>query len=162
MNDSESPDDESTAFEPEDIPYALMQIARLGEGVKSEFDLIANRLTWLVIAESFSFSAFALAISNSHVEQRQLARELFYLKWVTPILGMFLAGCVYIAVLAAHTAVNVLKRQRDSLISRLPKQLRIDLISAQSRVQFWGNLPTHIIPPILFLTWVGVFVLLLI
>ena len=148
-------------FDPGEIPLALTQIARLAEGVKSEFDLIAGRMSWLVIAESFIFSAYAAAVSNYRPEHL-FARQLLYLIWVMPLVGMFLAACVYVAILAAHYAVGSLKSQRDRMIQGLPSQLWIDLITTRSRIQRWGNLPTHVIPPALFLIWAGAFVCLLI
>ena len=150
----------SVPFNANDIPFALVQIARLAEGVKSEFDLIAGRMSWLVIAESFIFSAFAAAIS-SYRPDHPMAAELIYLLWVMPLVGMLMSACVYIAILAAHSAVGNLKGQRDRMIERLPADLRIDLISTGSREQAWGNLPTHVIPPILFLIWTGAFIRLL-
>jgi hypothetical protein len=56
----------------------LAQIARPHEGVKAEFDLIPGRMSWLVIAESFIFSAFAAAIANYRPDH-QLAVVLCYL-----------------------------------------------------------------------------------
>ncbi len=144
-------------FEPGDIPYALAQVARLHEGVKAEFDLIAGRMSWLVIAESFMFSAFAAA-SSSYRTDHPLIRELQYLIVVLPFVGMFLSACVYTAILAAHRAIGILKYERDRMIARLPSGLRIDLISNESQVQWWGNVPTHIIPPVLFLIWFGAIV----
>jgi hypothetical protein len=52
------------SFNPDEIPNALAQIARLTEGVKAEFDLIAGRMSWLAIAESFIFGAFAAACGS--------------------------------------------------------------------------------------------------
>jgi hypothetical protein len=140
------------AFEPADIPYALTQIARLAEGVKWEFDLIASRMSWLVIAESFIFSAFATGVASSRPDHPQAA-GLGYLIRVMPVVGMFMARFVYMAILAAHRAIFILKTQREAKIDRLPVQLRIDLIAAGSRVQWWGNLPIHTIPPLLFAVW---------
>ena len=104
MNNAES-QDKKAPFADGDIPNALTQMARLAEGVKSEFDLIAGRMSWLVIAESFIFSAFAAAVSSYRADH-PLARELIYLLWVLPLVGMFLAASVYIAILAAHNAVG--------------------------------------------------------
>jgi hypothetical protein len=59
-----APQEIAAPFDPGEIPHALTQLVRLAEGVKSEFDLIAGRMSWLVIAESFIFSAFATAISS--------------------------------------------------------------------------------------------------
>src|SRR6516164_5766563 len=143
--DSELPGDDVISFEPGDVPYVLAQIARLGEGLKAEFDLIAGRMSWLVIAESFIFSAFATATAGYRPDH-PLAGVLRYLGWILPFVGMVLAASVYVALLAALSAIHTLKSQRDRMMTGLPSQLRIDLISAQSRQQLWGNLPTHIIP----------------
>jgi hypothetical protein len=136
-------------FETGDIPHVLSQIARLGEGLKAEFDLIAGRMSWLVIAESFIFSAFATATA-SYRHDHPLAGVLHYLAWMLPFIGMFMAACVYVAALSA---VHILKDQHDRMMAGLPSQLRIDLISAHSREQLWGNLPIHTIPPVLLLVW---------
>jgi hypothetical protein len=62
--DSEQPGDDVITFDPGNVPHVQPHIARLGEGRKAEFDLIAGRMSWLVISESFLFSAFATAIAN--------------------------------------------------------------------------------------------------
>ena len=139
-------------IDPADIPLVLTQIARLAEGVKAEFDLIGGRMTWLMISESFFFSAFVTAIASYRTDH-PLYYALWYLIWVLPVVGMVLVVCVQAAILAAHRAVAVLKSQRDHLIEKLPPILQIDLIANSSRAQWWGNLPTYIIPPLLFLTW---------
>jgi hypothetical protein len=159
MNNAEPRGNEVMPFEPGDIPYALTQIARLAEGVKSEFDLIAGRMSWLVVSESFIFSAFVAAISN-YQPNHKMAEILLYLIWVLPLVGMYLAVCVFAAIRAADFAVAILKDQRERMMERLPVPLRIDLISTRSREQWWGNAPTHVIPPLLFLVWAGAFALL--
>lgn len=144
----------TSAFEPADVPHALAQIARLGEVLKAEFDLVAARMSWLVIAESFIFSAFATATA-SYRPDHPLVGVLRYLACVLPVVGMFLAACVYAAILAALSAVAILKGQRDRMMAGLPPQLRIDLISGHSWQEWWGNLPALAIPPALFLIWAG-------
>jgi hypothetical protein len=149
-----------TAFEPIDVPFVLSQVARLGEGLKAEFDLITGRMSWLVIAESFIFSAFA-TVTAGYRPDHPVVDVLKYLAWAFPIVGMFLAVCVYFSILAALSAIDSIKNQRDRMMAGLPLQLRIDLISVRSRMQWWGNLPAHVIPPVLFLVWLGAFVLAL-
>src|SRR6516162_11841397 len=104
-NSSESSSDEASSFEAGDVPHVLAQIARLGEGLKAEFDLIAGRMSWLVIAESFIFSAFATAIANYRPDHPVIG-GLRFLAWVLPFVGMILAVCVYAAILAALNAVD--------------------------------------------------------
>jgi hypothetical protein len=150
--DSEPSGDEVNPFDSGDVPHVLAQIARLGEALKAEFDLIAGRMSWLVIAESFIFSAFA-TVTASYRPDHPRVGQLLYLAWTLPLVGMFLAASVFVAILAALFAVDTLKNQRDRMMAGLPVQLRIDLISARSRKQWWGNLPAYVIPPVLFLVW---------
>jgi hypothetical protein len=161
MSNPEAPGNAVSPFEAGDIPHILSQIARLGEGLKAEFDLIGGRMSWLVIAESFIFSAFATATA-SYRPDHPLALLLRYLGWILPFVGMFMAACVYVAILAALSAVDTLKNQRDQMMAGLPSQLRIDLISAHSRQQVWGNLPTHTIPPVLLFVWAVAYVFALV
>ena len=58
-------------------------------------------------------------------------------------------------------AIDTLKRQRDRMMAGLPAQLRIDLISARSRQQWWGNVPAHVLPPVLFLLWAAAYAFVL-
>ena len=150
MSNPDPPD----TFELADVPHALAQIARLGEVLKAEFDLVAARMSWLVIAESFIFSAFATA-ATGYRPDHPMAGVLRYLGYVLPLVGMCLAACVYVALLAALSSIRTLKRQRDRMMAGLPSELRIDLISASSRQEWWGNVPTFVIPPVLFLIWAG-------
>jgi hypothetical protein len=94
------------ALEPADVPHALARIARLGEVLKAEFDLIAARMSWLVIAESFIFSAFATATA-SYRPDHPLIGVLRYLAWVLPFAGMFLAACVCAVFLILIIGVSV-------------------------------------------------------
>jgi hypothetical protein len=71
---------------------------------------------------------------------------------------MFLAVCVHVVILAALSAIDALKVQRDRMMAGLPSQLQIDLIAAQSRKEWWGNLPAYVIPPVLFLVWAAAYV----
>ena len=152
--------DPPVIFGPADVPNALSQIARLGEMLKAEFDLVAARMSWLVIAESFIFSAFATAVAAYRADH-PLVGVLRYLGYVLPFVGMCLAACVYVALLAALSSIRTLKRQRDRMMEGLPKELRLDLISVGSRQDRWGNVPTFVIPPVLFLIWAGFLVFVL-
>ena len=43
--DSEQPGDDVITFDPGNVPHVQPHIARLGEGRKAEFDLIAGRMS---------------------------------------------------------------------------------------------------------------------
>jgi hypothetical protein len=160
MSSPEPSGNDVIVFQSGDVQYVLSQIARLGEGLKAEFDLIAGRMSWLVISESFIFSAFATAIANYRPDHPAVGGLLF-LAWVLPCVGIILTIFVYVAILAALSAVEKLKRQRDRMMAGLPAHLRIDLISTESPQEWWGDLPARALPPVLFLFWALAFLLAL-
>ena len=142
------------SFAEADIVHGLIQLGRLTDAVRAELDLIGMRLTWLVISESFLFSAFAVSVPT-YDSNRNLSGVLLYILWAMPLVGMLLAGCVYVAILAALRAGKRLIEQRDQMMERLPEHLRVSLISVQSREYWWGNVPPRVIPPTIFLLWFG-------
>jgi hypothetical protein len=147
-------------FAEKDMLHGLTQLGRVADAVRAEIDLVGMRLTWLVIAESFICSAFAVAVA-SYDPSRILAEVLRYRLWTMPLVGMLLAGCVYVGILAAHRAGEQLMAQREQLMERLPAHLRIRFISSQSREYWWGNVPPRIIPPLIFVVWLGALICLL-
>jgi hypothetical protein len=147
-------------FAEADIVHGIIQLGRLTDAVRAELDLIGMRLTWLVISESFLFSAFAVSVPTYN-SSPNLSGVSVYILWTMPLVGMLLAGCVYVAILAALRAGKRLMEQRDQLMERLPEHLRISLISSGSQEYWWGNVPPTAIPPIIFLLWLGAFIGLL-
>src|SRR5271169_4339167 len=73
------------------------QLTRIGFAIDKELTLISERMSWLVISESFIFSAFTAAVAN-----RDKAAVLDVLAWLMSLLGIMLAVLVYPALLAAH------------------------------------------------------------
>jgi hypothetical protein len=144
-----------------DLVHGLIQLGRLTDAARAELDLIGMRLTWLVVSESFLFSAFCASVPTFD-SSRKLSGVLLYILWTMPLMGMLLAGGIYIAILAALSAGKHLIEQRDQLMERLPEHLRIGLISLQNREYWWGNVPPRVIPPLLFLLWLGAFICLFI
>jgi hypothetical protein len=159
VDDSNQPLLVHPPFPEADIVHGLIQFGRLADAARAELDLIGMRLTWLVVSESFLFSAFSASVPTFG-SGRQLSGVLLYILWSMPLVGMLLAGGIYIAILAALSAGKHLIEQRDQLMERLPEHLRIGLISVQDREYWWGNMPPRIIPPLLFLLWLGAFICL--
>lgn len=144
-------------YERDDTSHILTQLGRFDDAIKAEFDLIGLRMTWLVVSESFIFTAFSIAVSNYRQESSGivliLPDALHYLIWALPILGMLMASLVYIAIIAAHSAIYRLKNQRDGMTERLPLHLMIRPISRGDIQHRLGNIPPWGIPPLLFLAW---------
>ena len=143
----------STPCKPEDIGFVLIQIGRLCEAIKAEFDLIGVRMTWLVTSQAFMFAAFANCVSNLRSGGQTLPTTMRLLIGVLPVLGMIIALLVHIAIRAAHRATDRLKRDREALMHALPPNLQISLISSRDPEHSAGNLPAKNIPMVIIVVW---------
>jgi hypothetical protein len=47
----------STLEDPQEINQTLVQLGRLGEAISKEYTLVSDRMTWLVISNSFMFGS---------------------------------------------------------------------------------------------------------
>jgi hypothetical protein len=125
------------------IPFIISQLARYGDAIGKEFTLVSDRMTWLVISNSFMFASFNSAAVNyanaGNMQPLAITMMLFM-----PYLGLAMAFYVIPALDAAHKAAERLKNERDALEARLPEELRITTIS--SKPPFW-------IPRILVALW---------
>jgi hypothetical protein len=132
----------------EELQYRLN---RLDSNIKAEFDLIGHRMTWLVISQSFLFSAFSLAAANPtgpHV--------LRILLWLLPSLGTVASITVYLAILAAHSVIRKVKKDRRPLEEVANKKFGLELDSCGD--DRWehvvGNVPSLLIPPAIIIAWI--------
>lgn len=111
-------------------------------------------MTWLVISQSFMFSAFATAIATwsqtSHYRD-----TLTYLVMSLPVLGVVVGALVALGLRAAHKMAAQIKNDRDQLIAMLPQKLHIRIVSSREYSHTMGNLPATYIPWALVLVWVG-------
>lgn len=131
----------------EETALLLAQLTRIGVGIDKELTLMSERMTWLVVSESFIFSAFTAAVSN-----RDKATILEMLAYLMSLVGLLLALFVYPALLAAHISAKKLKEERHQFELRLPDDLRVKLL-APKQAHFLGSLPAFLIPVLLFLVW---------
>jgi hypothetical protein len=138
----------------DETSHLEMQLARLGSAIDKELGLINERMSWLVISESFIFSAFTTAIVS--VER---SRVLAVFTWLMPIVGLLLVLLVYPALLAAHHTANGLKAERGRFEAMLPEALRLQLL-ATKRDHFFGSVPTFAVPAMLIVVWMVVFVVM--
>ena len=145
------------SFDPAEYPYLLTQLTRLSGAVDKELDLINYRMMWIVVSESFIFSAFATSVINYDPDRMFFQAVVGFLLVLLPLLGIFLSGIAIPAIRAAHSAVRRLKAQRDALELALPEHLRITMIAWADKENRLGNLPARFIP------WaiIGIWLLLL-
>jgi hypothetical protein len=143
----------SSPGNPELVNQTLVQLGRLGEAISKEYTLVSDRMTWLVISNSFMFSAFTTAVSNYGKGEQPLSLLLLLVIYGIPFLAIAMCLLVLGAIYAAHAAAKRLKKSRKKFEKTLPKYLRIKLVSSKDHEHILGNLPPYIIPILLGITW---------
>jgi hypothetical protein len=132
----------------------LAQLARIGLAIDKELTLISERMSWLVISESFIFSAFTVAVANF-----EKAVVLHALAYLTPLVGSLLTLLVYPALLAVHSTATRLKGERGRFEFKLPEALQVKLLASE-REHFGGSVPAFAIPVMLILAWSVILIVL--
>jgi hypothetical protein len=131
----------------EETAHLLTQLTRIGSAIDKELTLISERMTWLVVSESFMFSAYTMAVAN-----HDKAIVLNTLVYVMPLVGLLLALLVYPGLLAAHFTAKWLKQERHQFELRLPEGLQVKLL-APKQAHVLGSVPAFVIPVMLILVW---------
>jgi hypothetical protein len=142
----DDPNNQTTA----ETALLLTQLTRIGRAIDKELTLINERMTWLVVSESFMFSAYTMAVANH--ERVVVLNTLVYLM---PLVGLVMALLVYPGLLAAHFTAKWLKEERHLFELRLPAGLQVKLL-APPRTHVLGSVPAFVIPVMLFLVWAAI------
>ena len=87
------------------------RLGRLDAQIKIEFDLIGHRVSWLLVSNSFLFTALAVALNNTSNDTVKL-RLVNAALWCLPTIGLFSSFLVVLAVAAAHNVIKDLKLMR--------------------------------------------------
>jgi hypothetical protein len=144
---------------------------RLDALLRTELDLITARVTWLVISQSFLFSAFAIAAGN-----KETAFLQYVLLLLTPILGILISYLADAAVCAAHQVATDLNEFRLRLSGfevderGIPREADEERRpDADAHLNYYlrnhrvnqtdgkGALPSKMIPRIFIGTWIILF-----
>ncbi|MEW6737299.1 MAG: hypothetical protein AB1489_38810 [Acidobacteriota bacterium] len=147
-------DTKSTVFCASEYSVAVAQLARYGDAISKEFTLVNDRMTWLVVAESFIFSAFATSAAY-YATSGSMKYLVGCLLIFMPLLGIFLAKTVIPAIKAAHEATDSLKERRDSFESRLPEHLQVRMITCKDPQHEKGNIPAKRVPKAIIFFWLA-------
>ncbi len=133
-------------------------LKRLDDHIKFEFDLTAQRTTFLAISESFLFGVYATALTALKDKSKYSeahAATIESLVHVIPIIGLFISGVVFAAVVCACSMIFKLKERR-TVYERLA-QHRYEVhrdIGWRSLENFVGLLPPVVISGGFFIAWI--------
>lgn len=144
-----------TSFQ--DSSIILAQLQRLDSAIFKEYTLVSDRMTWMVASESFMFTAFIVAVVNYNNLSvgKSLVGVFLYL---LPLLGIFLAVIVRVAIKAAHDAAERLKKQRNDFEVKLPEGLKIESVSHKDKEHYLGDLPPNLVPLAFITVWAFLFI----
>jgi len=134
------------------------RIERLDYHIRMEYDLMGQRMSWMVISQSFLFSAVALT-ANSSVD-RSMHQVIELLRLLIPFIGVLSCLLSSAAIIAARSAINRLKHLRDALEDTFSVEYGIDKLGVrQSEWQYsFGNFPTSFLPFTLSFVWLIILV----
>lgn len=124
--------------------------------IRTNLDLISQRMGWLLISQSFLFTAFALAAAHvqSPVSDR-LSLNIFV--HLVPVLGLVTAVFVGLSLLAAIRVVWTMKAARGRIEAKLIHALEQAYGSASvprtSLVDWIGHAPAFAVPPLFAAAW---------
>ena len=140
--------------EPDCSAIVLGQLQRLDGAIEKEFTLIGDRMTWMVVSESFIFGAFVTAAV--YYQPRRMALECLDISLliVLPIVGFMIAAFAYWAIIAAHVASDRLKSTRKKLEEVCKDEVYVGLVSSDWATHPKGNVPSRYLPPMFMISWV--------
>jgi len=143
----------------DDIP-ALCSLGALVESkIAHEINLTGYRMTWMVVSESFLFSAFAVILGIAPSTMPTTAR---WLAVCLPFLGILLAFAVWPSLFAAGRVEHALLELRGSIDEELKRLafgnwVNLGLASREPTLRYtisWGEIPRRYVPGLLILGWV--------
>jgi|APTNR8051073442_1049403.scaffolds.fasta_scaffold20966_2 hypothetical protein len=98
-------------------------LARLDSMIKTNLDLISHRMGWLLISQSFLFTAFALAAAHVHNPQAE-QRSLDVFVHLVPLLGLCTCIFVGLSLLAVMRVIWTMKKTRANIEATLTLPLQ--------------------------------------
>lgn len=147
------------------VQYLISASGLLASKQQFEAGWVGQRMSWLVISQSFLFNAFAAAAGRHEIA------ELVFLKWLVPVVGLTQAVATYLSILAASRVDGELYKTRSVLdlglrlfapgMRQLPPlgDIRIGRLYRTRQV---GALASRLLPVTLICAWtllVGVLIL---
>ncbi len=143
---------------------------RIDTFIKTQYELISQRMTWLVMSQSFLFIAYANLMNKSNGHNFPLT---FYalpkipdeipclLTWIIPVIGILMASLVIISIRAAHHVIVRLKTMRIAYEEKHQSDCMVlsnkDYKPISVSLLDWehcdGNMPAICLPYILLLAW---------
>jgi len=128
-------------------------LGRIDFAIRSEFEIVSQRMTWLMASESFLLTAYTLG--GAQARKGDGVENLGFVLMVIPPVAVAVALLVWLSVVGALGNVAYLSRQRATLESEFSEAMEVMSLSDSfaHRIVCLRNLPPLIVPVILVLIW---------
>jgi hypothetical protein len=138
----------------------IAKLNLIASEIKHEDDLISQRMTWLVISQSFLFGTFVavLALERGTSMAAAFAKLLIV---VIPLVGVLLPIVILLALYAAASAIQQWRAEHDRLCA-LPEGKALDWprLKHRTSVVLLGHLLPVSVAVGFILTWVSIIITL--
>jgi hypothetical protein len=121
----------------------------------------AHRMMWLVVSQSFLFSAFATTVQNGRPALKWGAPESL-LVWVLPLLGLAHSSAAFVSMRSSRKvdhAILVARGRIEERLRHLPGLEHLPLLGYDNRTGslrrtiFTGSMASRVIPGSLLIAW---------
>lgn len=130
------------------------RLTRLDSQLKIEYELIGQRVSWLLVSNSFLFGAFVVGLNNVN-PNTNVQKLIHVLILAIPVIGLTSSVLVALAVRAAHEVISDLKAVRDRVEEEAYRAFSYERLGVQSKS--WphvvGNWPPTLLPPLFAIVW---------
>jgi len=137
------------------------RLIRLDSQLKIEYELVGQRVSWLLVSNSFLFGAFVVSLNNMSANANNMCsdarihRLIHILFLAIPIIGLVSSVLVALAVRAAHEVIFELKVVRDRVEEEASRALAYERLGVH--IKSWphivGNWPPVLLPPLFAVVW---------
>ena len=139
----------SNAVVPDLVPGPRAVSERFRERLNQEHFLVLQRVSWLLVSQSFLFIVYAgIVVAKPSPVRHAEASRLFY---AVPALGLVIVAGVYASILAARFTIRALWREFDRLQPTHPDPF--DRIP-NHRIRVLGGIGVHVPPLAIAAFWV--------
>jgi hypothetical protein len=137
----------------------LQYYAIVRSQIEHEDNLVGQRLSWFVAAQSFLFTAYAITVSNirpdNHPSPSRIQQSMLM---VVPLVALLTCLLLSITIIAGLVAIANLRRLFDSHVPQ-PAQHRLPPIQGYRHTRLFGQAGPILLPYIFAAAWVYLIVM---
>lgn len=132
------------------------RLTRVEIHLKNEFDLIGQRVNWLLASNAFLFTALMLNVNHVNSATAPYSRLISHAALLLSTLGIGSSLLTLLSIIGAYQVVNKLKFERQNIEREANRKYQHDQIGVNNHdiPHILGHLAPLFLPLLLILVWV--------